>query len=350
MSIPLISNIGFTEVNSAGVLNDKAGTAKSKLPIQLFKLTDNITGNLQLNNDTAHKKIILDTNGKTILNENGSPLTNNSSVNMELKGSGNVQSTSKTFNNNETSPNALGTTTVTVANNSTIVVSNVDTDTTVEKYIDTNGGLNYRGSNIDSSGTITVGSGTPDASTIFGQGSSYFNTSDGTPVFIGATAQGASSPVGQGYQLRVADIPPNTVSILRMDEYANIGLGGYFGNAHGHNRYSYQPSLHFIGVSGARRFWWRYIRAGNDRKFVFTNNLSISVVLTGSDPFNNITVTSGGSSEQTVTNTTDGTFNITGTISGNNGSGQPFALYSVNNGSGSVVTTDYSGILSARAF
>ena len=73
MSIPLISNIGFTEVNSAGVLNDKAGTAKSKLPIQLFKLTDNITGNLQLNNDTAHKKIILDTNGKTILNENGSP-------------------------------------------------------------------------------------------------------------------------------------------------------------------------------------------------------------------------------------------------------------------------------------
>ena len=135
-----------------------------------------------------------------------------------------------------------------------------------------------------------------------------------------------------------------------MDEYANIGLGGYFGNAHGHNRYSYQPSLHFIGVSGARRFWWRYIRAGNDRKFVFTNNLSISVVLTGSDPFNNITVTSGGSSEQTVTNTTDGTFNITGTISGNNGSGQPFALYSVNNGSGSVVTTDYSGTLSARAF
>ena len=97
---------------------------------------------------------------------------------MELKGSGNVQSTSKTFNNNETSPNALGTTTVTVANNSTIVVSNVDTDTTVEKYIDTNGGLNYRGSNIDSSGTITVGSGTPDASTIFGQGSSYFNRSD----------------------------------------------------------------------------------------------------------------------------------------------------------------------------
>ena len=67
MAIPFISNIGFTEVNSAGTLNDKAGTAKSKLPIQFFKLTDNISGNLTLNNDSAHKKIILDTNGNNIL-------------------------------------------------------------------------------------------------------------------------------------------------------------------------------------------------------------------------------------------------------------------------------------------
>ena len=37
MSIPLISGVGFTEVNS-GVLNDKAGTAKSKLPIQFLNL------------------------------------------------------------------------------------------------------------------------------------------------------------------------------------------------------------------------------------------------------------------------------------------------------------------------
>ena len=40
MSIPLISNVGFTEISSAGVLNDKAGTAKIGLPIQLFKLTE----------------------------------------------------------------------------------------------------------------------------------------------------------------------------------------------------------------------------------------------------------------------------------------------------------------------
>ena len=42
MSIPLISGLGFTAVDSAGTLNDKAGTSKSKLPIQFFKLTENI--------------------------------------------------------------------------------------------------------------------------------------------------------------------------------------------------------------------------------------------------------------------------------------------------------------------
>ncbi len=56
MAIPLISNVGFTEVSSSGVLNDKAGTAKSKLPVQLFKLSGAITGNLQMNNNAAHKK------------------------------------------------------------------------------------------------------------------------------------------------------------------------------------------------------------------------------------------------------------------------------------------------------
>ena len=75
MAIPLIGNVGFTEVSSAGTLNDKAGTAKSKLPIQYFRLTGNISGNLTLNNNSAHKKIILDTNGNTITNSAGSPLT-----------------------------------------------------------------------------------------------------------------------------------------------------------------------------------------------------------------------------------------------------------------------------------
>ncbi len=61
MTIPLITNLGFTEVSSAGDLNDKAGVTKSKLPVQLFKLTQNISGNLTMNNNAAHKKIFLDT-------------------------------------------------------------------------------------------------------------------------------------------------------------------------------------------------------------------------------------------------------------------------------------------------
>ena len=56
MSIPLVSNLSYTEVTSAGNLNDKAGVAKSKLPVQFFKLTDDVSGNLSMTNDSAHKK------------------------------------------------------------------------------------------------------------------------------------------------------------------------------------------------------------------------------------------------------------------------------------------------------
>ena len=78
MSIPLISNVGFTEVtqslvdSNSGVLNDIAGTAKSKLPVQYFKLGENISGNLTMSADSAHQKIILDTDARTLLNSTGS--------------------------------------------------------------------------------------------------------------------------------------------------------------------------------------------------------------------------------------------------------------------------------------
>ena len=353
MSIPLISGLGFTEVNSAGTLNDKAGTAKSKLPIQFFRLTDNISGNLTLNNDSAHKKIILDTNGKTILNSSGSPLTTNSSTTLELRGSGNVQSTLKTSNAAVASTSNTGTTVFSNSDSSQVVVSNIDTDTTVEKYIDTSGNFAYNGSTIDSSGTTTVGGSTPNASTIFGSGSSTaygINTTDGTTAarFIGDTATGASSPVGNGYQLYIAQIPPNTVSQLRMDEYANISIGQYSGSVGGHNRYS-GTTNHQLNFSGTRRLWWRYARSGNDRRFVFTNNLAISCVLSGADPYDGVTVEAGASNTITTTNSTDGSFNITITITGNDGSSQPYALAVVNSGTGSVNTDAYTGTLSASA-
>jgi len=361
MAIPLISNVGFTEVNSTGTLNDKAGTAKSKLPIQYFKLTDNISGNLTLNNDSAHKKIILDTNGNTILNSSGSPLTTNSSTTLEIIGSGNVQSTLKTSTATESSTGNLGTTTFSTSDSSTVVVANVDTDTTVEKYIDASGNFAYNGSTIDSSGVTTVGGSTPNASTIFGSGSSTqygINITDGTTaaVFVGDTSTSTTtSPASAGYKLYIATIEPNTVSQLRMDEYSNYSgsIGIYStlvgGSVGGHNRYS-GTTNHQLNFSGTRRLWWRYERSGNDRTFTFTNNLNISCVLSGADPFDGVTVTSGATAVSTSTNSTDGSFNITMTISGNNGSGQPFALANVNSGTGSIDTSAYTGTLSARAF
>ena len=353
MAIPLISNIGFTEVDSAGTLNDKAGTAKSKLPIQFFKLTDNISGNLTLNNDSAHKKIILDTNGNNILNPNGSPLTTNSSTTLELLGSGNIQSTLKTSTATESSTGHTGTTTFSNSDSSTIVVSNVNTDTTVEKYIDASGNFAYNGSTIDSSGVTTVGGSTPNASTIFGSGSSTqygINITDGTTAaqFIGDTAVGGSSPVSFGYQLYIAQIPPNTVSQLRMDEYANQGYNVTGRQVGGRNRYS-GTTNHQLNFSGTRRLWWRYVRSGNDRSFVFTNNLAISCVLSGADPFDGVTVSAGATATSTSTNSTDGSFNITMTISGSDGSSQPFALAVVNSGTGSLDTSGYSGTFSASA-
>ena len=47
MSIPLIGNVGFTEISSAGSLTTAAST-KIGLPIQLFKLTSSISGQLTL--------------------------------------------------------------------------------------------------------------------------------------------------------------------------------------------------------------------------------------------------------------------------------------------------------------
>jgi len=361
MSIPLISGLSFTEVSSAGTLNDKAGTDKSKLPIQFFRLTDNISGNLTLNNDSAHKKIILDTNGNTITNSSGSPLTNNSSTTLELIGSGNVQSTLKTSTATESSTSNLGSTTFSNSDSSTVVVSNVDTDTTVEKYIDASGSFAYNGSTIDSSGVTTLGGSTPNASTIFGSGSSTvygINITDGTTaaVFVGDTSTSTTtSPASGGYKLYIATIGPNTVSQLRMDEYSNyhgsIGIYGSLvgGSVGGHNRYS-GTTNHQLNFGGTRRLWWRYERSGNDRRFVFTNNLDISCVLSGSDPFNGVTVSAGATATSTSTNSTDGSFNITMTISGTNGSSQPFALASVNSGSGSIDTSAYTGTLSARAF
>ena len=137
MSVPLITNVGFTEISSAGSLTTEAGS-KIALPIQLFKLTDNISGQLTLTENSNHKKVIIDTNGNNIINSSGSPLNVDcpSGVPVELKGSGNVQSTVKTFTSAVTDTSNTGTTTIAEAGNSTLAVTTNHTFT--EQLIDDN--------------------------------------------------------------------------------------------------------------------------------------------------------------------------------------------------------------------
>jgi len=122
MGAPLISNLGFTEVNSSGSLNTKAG-AKINLPIQLYKLTDNISGKLELSSTANHKKIILDTNGFNIENT-GAPLNLDapSGVEVEIKGNGSIKSTNRTFTIAQASAGHTGTSTAGVGNTTQVVV------------------------------------------------------------------------------------------------------------------------------------------------------------------------------------------------------------------------------------
>ena len=85
------------------------------------------------------------------------------------------------------------------------------------------------------------------------------------------------------------------------------------------------------------------------KRFTFTNNLSISCVLSGNNPYNGVTV-SAGSTAVSDRNSSDTSFSITGTISGSDGSSRPFALKDINDGSGSIDETAYTGTKSVSAF
>jgi len=388
MSIPFISNVALTEVNSSGVLNDKAGTTKSKLPIQIFKLTDNITGNLTLNNDTAHKKIILDTNGNNITNSTGSPLTTNSSTTLELKGTGNVQSTLKTFTSSQSSTSNSGITTISEADNSTV---NVQTDTyefddTLVNDVRSAGSGTSFGDGLttirrpqdasNTTGLVNETYYTTGYTTLFGGvGLDNINRSDfgmsfthafledGTP--ISGRISGPSSPGGTGgtstFDGSTSKRPSTNTThshaggTYRFMKWVGALVGVNNGNSGTFDIEMFIDSntgkavVRIIGGRGAFNQIKNVSVTGPTagRRFIFTNNLAISCTLSGGDPFS-ATVSSGGTN--TVNrNSTDGSFSLTGTISGSNGSGQPFALKPVNDGSGSLNSTAYSGTLSASA-
>ena len=394
MSIPFISNNGFTELNqsvvdsNSGVLNDIAGTTKSKLPVQIFRLTETLSGNLQMNNDSAHKKIILDTNGFNLINNTGSPLTNNSSIALDLRGDGDVQSALKTFT---VSGSGIGTTTIDNTNSSTIARASDP---------------NYPSTNVSGGYQPSFGVGSPNSNSLFviadgqTQGPNSFGSAWRLRVPSGQTWQVGSDVLSSGTTLTAAQ---NNTAIgasssfnkivafsVVVNDNPNVGdndtsfpasgwtsgfngdsnkyeirranLGGGTFNALVYNVTNGRWEARNEGSSLGYTFNGRRgntpppqtatlsINLQNDRRtFTFTNNLSISVVLSGNDPYDNVTVTSGGTGISTREGTDD-SFDITGTISGDNGSGQPFALASVNSGSGGVLVNNYAGKLSARAF
>ena len=384
MAIPLISNLGFTEVDSAGTLNDKAGTAKSKLPIQFFKLTDNVSGNLTMTNDSAHKKIIIDTNGNTILNSSGSPITNNSSTSVELIGSGNVQSTLKTFTSSVASTSNTGTTTISEADNSTVVVAD-DVHTFDAALIDDNRSAGNGTSFGDGSTTVTkpnTGSTagmlvnetyyTTSATTSFGGvGLTNINRSDfamsfthafledGTP--ISGAIVGPSGP--STFDGVSADQPDTntthshagaTYRFMRWNSAlvgVNNGNSGTFAIEMFIDSATGKAVVAIIGGRGAFNQIKNVDVVGPTagRRFTFTNNLAISCVLSGADPYDGVTVGAGATA---VANrdSTDGSFSITGTISGSDGSSQPYALKDVNDGTGDIVVSGHTGTRSASAF
>jgi hypothetical protein len=395
--IPLISNIAITEVSSSGTLNTKAGNAVA-LPVQYFKLTGNISGNLLLSNNANHKKIILDTNGYSITNSAGAPITSNSSATVELVGSGNIQSTLKTFTSSVATTTNTGTTTITAADSSTLLIDDSHTyDTTGVVSGITVGAVGEAGNN-----TVAGNNGVPRLGSNFsppfrptGYTSATFRTAINWPaepstatdaptgvyvtfvtktgnnlegrtyssstgvVVTGNTASGFTVVMGPDWTRTGTNSDGNGYFWYSGTATASSGSGPY---AAGHQLYISERNntgtntVFGIAASGILSFDATSCTVtlpnapitGTGRKFTYTNNLAIPVVLTGNDPFNDVTVTAGATSIATR-NTTDGSFSLTGTISGNNGSSQPYALTPINNGTGSINTDRYTGTLSASA-
>ena len=385
MSIPLITNLGFTEVSSGGNLNSKAGATKSKLPIQLFKLTQNITDNLTMDNNSAHKKIFIDTNGKTILNASGSPVTNNSSTSVELKGSGNVQSTLKTFTSSVSGTTNTGTTTIATADDSTLAVTDGD-HTFIGTFIDDNrnagGGVTFGdgatnvldpGENFNlrsflvnetdyNTATATALGGTtmPNANRAdFGMTFTHAFLEDGTPISGALTGPGGPS------SLEGRTSPDPSVNQLytyngvayRYMKWNSAIVGVNNGNSGTFAFFLFINANNGAAVMGMQQGRGAFNQIKNvdvkgvtaGRRITFTNNLAIACVLSGGDPYSNVTVNAGATA---VVNrdSTDGSFDLTGTVSGSDGSSQPFSTKPVNDGSGSIVTTNHTGTRSVSAF
>ena len=385
MSIPFIGNVGFTEISSAGSLTTAAGN-KIGLPIQLFKLTDNITGQLTLTENSNHKKVIIDTNGNNITNSSGSPLNVDcpSGVPVELKGSGNVQSTLKTFTSAVADTTNTGTTTISTAGDSTLAVTTNHTFT--EQLLDTD--RNAGNGVTFGDGTTSVTSPVTGSSTSLLVNETYFTTAftttfggvgldnvnrsdfamsfthafleDGTPISGAIVGPGGPSTF-DGVSADAVDTNTThshaggTYRFMRWNSAlvgVNSGNSGTFAIEMFVDSSTGKAVVAIIGGRGA----FNQIKnvdvftTSTGRKFTFTNNTSHTITLSGSDPY---TSTSVSASSTGVVNrdSTDGSFSITGTFPDTNDGGDPLSSVGLNETSSTTVNVDnHTGTNSVKAF
>tara|TARA_R100001015_G_C4613160_1_gene168787 strand:- start:348 stop:1514 length:1167 start_codon:yes stop_codon:yes gene_type:complete len=388
MSIPLISNLSFVKVSSSGNLNDKIPATRINLPIQYFQNVDNITGNLELSENASHKKVILDTQDKTVINVSGSPLTNDSSITtIELRGSGNIQSQLKSHTITVSDSTNLATTTSTELNNSLITVDNQHTfeTTVVDDVRNQNSGTSFGDGNTNvtkpntgSASAMLVNETyyqTVYTSLFGGVGLDNINRSDFGMSFTHAFSEDGTNTSGaivgpsgpSSFDGVSADQPDtntthshagSTYRFMRWNSAlvgVNKGNSGTFAIEMFIDSSTGRAVVAIIGGRGAFNQIKTVKVTGSvdGRRIRFTNNLSIPAFLTGGNPFTDVSVASSA----TVTATRDneiGSFQITASISGSNDSGQPFALAEVASGvedlATRIDTTNYTGTLSARAF
>ena len=386
MSIPLIGNVGFTEISSAGSLTTAAST-KIGLPIQLFKLTSSISGQLTLTENSNHKKVIIDTNGNNIINSSGSPLNVDcpSGVPVELKGSGNVQSTVKTFTSAVTDTSNTGTTTIAEAGNSTLAVTTNHTFT--EQLIDDNRSAGGGASFGDGFTTVTspkdgsvsrmvnetyysstnaTNFGGNDLDNIdrsdFGMSFTHAFLEDGTP--ISGRISGPSTPGGTGgtstFDGSTSKRPSENAvySGYRYMKWNNALVGVNNGNSGNFDIEIFINSANgaaVVAIIGGRGAFNQIknvdvFTTSTGRKFTFTNNTSHTITLSGSDPYSSTSVSASGTG---VVNrdSTDGSFSITGTFPDTNDAGAPLSSLGLNETSSTTVNVDnHTGTNSVKAF
>jgi len=387
MGAPLISNLGFTEVNSAGSLNSKAG-AKINLPIQLYKLTGNVSGQLTLDSTTNHKKVILDTNGFDIDNGSDAPLDMDTpgSVKIELKGNGAVRATGKATTIAQASTSHTGTTTPTNGDATQVLVdtNHTFTNQTINDIrpdpgnsYGSGGGTSWQdgsgtshayppnsGSNRTSHRTHPAYHNTSTATKFGGNNLTNVIRSDFSMTFThafmedGNRTDGPITGVGGSF-------PPtnNTTHSYSGSTYRFCRWFSAFQRVNNGNAGQTGVAIYIDANTGKAvvelengRGAFCQIRdvkcfeTATGRKFTFTNNTDHTVTIGGSNnPLSGSSVASGASITGTR-NSTDGSYSITHTLPSTDGSGNPLSINDLNKGTALLDSSQHTGITSVKGF